>query len=214
MGATDPLWAVLMRLVEWIGGTIFGVGGIATVVLLGAWAARRGLLDEPERHVRQLRTGAAWGLLIGVLGAQPFALMAAQWWQDPPLVPTLAAAVLHTVSGYAAGIGYACLGGLVAVRLHGRRGPVVGALVATGQRSLTCYLAQSVVFVAVLASYGGGLGDEVGVLHATLIALLTWSATVLLAVLLARTGYRGPFEVLLRRLTYRPAPPAVGEPSR
>jgi uncharacterized membrane protein YeiB len=79
---------------------------------------------------------------------------------------------------------------------------VVSALVATGQRSLTCYLAQSVVFVAVLAAYGGGLGDDLGVAQVSVVALLTWLGTVLLAAALAAAGRRGPFEALLRRLTY------------
>lgn len=209
MGTTDPLRALGLRLVEWLGLVLFGAGAVAPAVLVGAWAARRGLLDEPERHVRRLRTGAAAGLAVGALGAQPFALMAVQAWPDPSLAMTLVAAVLHSVSGYAAGLGYACLGGLAAVRLRTGRGPVVAALVATGQRSLSCYLAQSVVFVGLLASYGGGLGDQLGVAEVTVVALLTWLATVLLAAVLARAGLRGPFEVLLRRLTYGPTRPAT-----
>jgi len=159
MGTTDPLRALGFRLVEWAGVTVFGAGTVAAAVLAGAWAARRGVLDEPERHVGRLRTGAAVGLLVAVAGAQPFALMAAQVWDEPSVPVSLLAAVLHTITGYAGGIGYACLGGLAAVALRARRGPVTSALVATGQRSLTCYLTQSVVFVALLASYGGGLGD-------------------------------------------------------
>ena len=203
LGTTDPLRALGLRLVEWLGLVMFGAGIVAPAALVGAWAARRGLLDEPERHVRRLRTGASVGLAVGLVGAQPFALMAAQAWQSPSLPVTLLAAVLHTVTGYAAGLGYACLGGLVAVRLRTRRGPVATALVATGQRSLTCYLAQSAVFVALLASYGGGLGNELGVAEVTVVALATWLGTVLLAAVLARAGRRGPFEVLLQRLTYR-----------
>jgi uncharacterized membrane protein YeiB len=214
MGTTNPLLAAAFRLGEWIGVGLFQAGSVAAAVLVGAWAARRGMLDEPERHVPRLRTGAVLGLLVGVVGAQPLALMAAQWWQDPPLAESLLAAALHTMCGYAAGIGYACLGGLVAVWLRGRRGPVVSALVATGQRSLTCYLAQSVVFVALLASYGGGLGDELGVAQVSGVALLTWLGTVLLAAALAAAGRRGPFEVLLRRLTYRTAGRSAGTGSQ
>lgn len=202
----DVLAAAGFRLVEWVGLTAFMVLSVALMVLVGAWAARRRLLDEPEQHTRLLRTGAAVGLGIGVLGAQPFALMASQAWSDPSVPASVLAAVLHTFSGYAAGIGYACVGGLVATRLRGRRGPVSSALVATGQRSLTCYLAQSVVFVAVLAAYGGGLGDDLGVAQVAVVAVLTWLATVGLAVVLARADRRGPFEVLLRRLTYRSRP--------
>ena len=76
------------------------------------------------------------------------------------------------------------------------------ALAACGQRSLTCYLLQSVVFVAVLAAYGGGLGDRLGVAVTALLAVVTWAATVLIAEAMRRRGLRGPAEVVLRRLTY------------
>jgi uncharacterized protein len=69
---------------------------------------------------------------------------------------------------------------------------------------MTCYLLQSVVFVAVLAAYGGGLGNRLGLAEVTLLAIATWALTVLLADGMSRRGYRGPAEVLLRRLTYRP----------
>jgi uncharacterized membrane protein YeiB len=67
---------------------------------------------------------------------------------------------------------------------------------------MTCYLLQSVVFVAVLAAYGGGLGNRLGLAAIALLATVTWALTVLLADGMNRRGYRGPAEVLLRRLTY------------
>src|SRR5256885_17077470 len=105
-------------------------------------------------------------------------------------------------------MGYAALIGLVAARCRQQPGPVITALAACGQRSMTCYLAQSVVFVAVLAGYGGGLGDRFGVAAASLLGAGTWLATVLLADLMRRLGMRGPAESLLRLLTYgRPDTP-------
>lgn len=77
-------------------------------------------------------------------------------------------------------------------------------LAACGQRSLMCYLLQSVVFVTVLAAYGGGLGDRFGIVEIAALATVTWALTVLLAEGMSRRGYRGPAEVLLRRLTYGP----------
>jgi uncharacterized membrane protein YeiB len=68
------------------------------------------------------------------------------------------------------------------------------------------------VFVALLASYGGGLGDDLGVAQITGAALLTWLGTVLLALGLDRAGLRGPFEVLLRRLTYGTSRPVPADP--
>jgi len=45
-----------------------------------------------------------------------------------------------------------------------------------------------------------------GIAEIAVLAGVTWVLTVLLADLMRRSGYRGPAEVLLRRLTYRPIP--------
>ena len=79
---------------------------------------------------------------------------------------------------------------------------IVEALRATGERSLSCYLAQSVVFVALLPAWTLGLGGTLGTAEATALGLLTWLLTVFGADALARRGRRGPAETLLRRLTY------------
>lgn len=102
-------------------------------------------------------------------------------------------------------MGYAALIGLVALRIGNRRGPVVLAITACGERSFSCYLFQSVVFVALLSSYTLGPGETLGTAEVAVIALATWVVSVLLADLLRQAGVRGPAEVLLRRLTYRTA---------
>jgi uncharacterized membrane protein YeiB len=94
---------------------------------------------------------------------------------------------------------------LVAVRVGEHRGPVVRLLVAGGQCSLSCYLFQSAVFVALLTPWGLGWGAWLGTAEVAVVALGTWLVSVLLAALLRRTGRRGPAEALLRRLTYRRA---------
>jgi uncharacterized protein len=80
---------------------------------------------------------------------------------------------------------------------------VVTALAAVGKRSLSCYLAQSVLFAPVLAAWGLGLGAHLHSATMALYATGVWLATVVLAYLLERAGQRGPAEVLLRRLAYR-----------
>ena len=71
-----------------------------------------------------------------------------------------------------------------------------------GTWSMTLYLSQSVVFVAVFATVAGGLGSSASLTAATVTGLLVWLAGVLVAGLLARAGHRGPAELLVRRLTY------------
>jgi uncharacterized membrane protein YeiB len=186
--------------------------GVFGAVAAGAWAARRGLLDEPERHRPLLRRVAVVGLTAAVVGGLPMALMAAQYWTTPPLWAALAAGSLHALGGYLGGFGYAALFGLLAVRVAERgTGPVTGALRACGQRSLSCYLAQSVAFAALLPAWTLGLGDGAHLWQTALVAVGTWLVILVVAAVSARAGVRGPAEVLLRRLTYgSPRVPATG----
>jgi uncharacterized protein len=219
MSITDPLVAAALRAIEWIQLTvILSFFSLVPALLLGVWAGRRRLLDEPERHRPLLIRVAVLGVGLAAAGGLPMALMAASWWPDPSEAATVLAGVAHALTGYAGGVGYAAIAGLIAVwvrnRNQDRPGPVVTALAACGQRSMTCYLLQSVVFVAVLAAYGGGLGNRFGLATTAALAAATWALTVLLTDGMARRNYRGPAEVLLRRLTYRRSgPPNRGEAS-
>jgi uncharacterized protein len=205
MAVRDPILAALARSVEWLGtGFLTQAIGVFAAVALGARAARRGLLDEPERHRRLLVRVAAAGLAAAVLGGLPLALMAGQVWASPPVAAVLAGGSLHALSGYAGGLGYAALFGLVAIRAARAGGPVTRALQACGQRSLSCYLAQSVAFVALLPAWTLGLGAHARLWQAALLAVGAWLVTVAVAALSDRAGYRGPAELVLRRLTYGP----------
>ncbi len=203
MSLTAPLVAAGFRVMEWVWLTItVAAFGLVPALLLGVWAARRRLLDEPERCRPLLVRVALLGVGLAAAGGLPMALMAAQWWPEPSANAVAIAGMLHALTGYLGGVGYAAIAGLVAIRVRDRRGPVVTALAACGQRSMTCYLLQSVMFVAVLAAYGGGLGDRLGLAATAILATATWALTVLLADLMRRRNYRGPAELLLRRLTY------------
>ena len=177
---------------------------ISTVVpfLVGVLAARHRVLEEPRRHLGLLRGAAFVGIPLGALGGLPLALVKAGAWPGYSPLDAMIAGGLHQVTGYAAGFGYAALIALIAVRLSDRRGPITNALEALGQRSLTFYLAQSVAWAALFASY---------TLHVQLtspalavgIAVAVWLTTVVLADLMRRRNTRGPAEAALRRLTYR-----------
>jgi uncharacterized protein len=170
--------------------------------LLGILAARHRLLENPQEHLRLLRAIAFIGIPLGVLGGVPMALGKAGFSAEYTQLDALIAGGLHQVSGYAGGFGYAALVALIAAGLAGRRGPVTNALSALGQRSLTFYLAQSVVWAALFASYTLHLSLGSPAVGAG-IALAVWLASVLLADLMRRRGMRGPAEAALRRLTYR-----------
>ncbi|MBW0091863.1 DUF418 domain-containing protein [Pseudonocardia oceani] len=195
----DPAFALVLRAVEWLSsGFVLQAVAVFGMVALGAWAARRRLLDEPAAHRALLVRVAVGGLVTAVVLGLPFALAAAE------LVPQGVGALvlgagLHTVGGFAGGAGYAALFGLLALRAPG---PVSGALVACGRRSLSCYLAQSVAFVVVMPAWTLALGERASVAQALVIAVLTWLVVLAVAVVSERAGVRGPAETLLRRLTY------------
>jgi uncharacterized membrane protein YeiB len=203
MTVADPVGAAVARSVEWlVTGFLWQAAAVFAMVALGAWAGRARLLDEPERHRRLLVRGAAVGLAAAVLSALPLALAAVGTWDAPSRTLLLVAGALHTAGGYAGGIGYAALFGLLALHVPEPAGPVAGALQACGQRSLSCYLAQSVAFAALLPAWSLGLGDGARLWQASLVGVGTWLVILVVAALSARAGLRGPGELLLRRATY------------
>ncbi|WP_432542443.1 DUF418 domain-containing protein [Kineococcus sp. SYSU DK002] len=174
-------------------------------VLVAFLAARHRVLEQPAEHLPLLRRTAVTGIAVGwgvgvVLALQNLGALGVDRSLDFGLLP------LQLLSGLACGLGYAAAFGLLAARRGARRGPVVRALQATGRRSMTCYVAQSVVLAPLLSAWGLGLGAHLSSWSVALVAVATWGATVALAVALERAGRRGPAETLLRRLAYpRPA---------
>lgn len=182
---------------------LLGPIGFAAPYLIGLWAGRHRILEQPERHRALLATVAAVGIGAAVLGAQPVALMLAGVTAVPDSRTLELIGPLHDATGVLGGFGYAALVTLVAPRLSGHRSRVVAALAATGQRSMTCYLAQSVTWALVFTPYLLGLADDLTVTTTALLATATWLGTVVLADRMGRQAYRGPFELLVRRVTYR-----------
>jgi uncharacterized membrane protein YeiB len=199
--------AVADRLTEWP-GTVLSMLPFILFVWVGAWAARRRVLEEPAKHLRGLRLGAVLGLGVAVLGGLPMGLLGGGFLTvDPAIGPAIK--LLYEGSGFFGGIGYLCLFGLLAHRLSRtmaapRDNLVVGAVAALGQRSLSGYLFQTVAWLVLASPFLLALGDGRG--STTFIAagcgLGVWLLTVVGAYLMHRRSYRGPAEILLRRLTY------------
>ncbi len=207
-----PSWpdSVLPRLAFWpllvLGQGLLGLV-VPVCVLLAFWAARRGVLERPEQHRRLLVRVAVGGIGVAWLGGLPHALQHVGLLGVPESVSWVFAAT-HPVTGMLGGLGYVAALALLAERLRrtgAQDGAVVRALTAVGKRSLTCYLAQSVLCAPLLSAWGFGLGAQLGSAATAALAVGVWLVSVLLAVLLERAGRRGPAETLLRRLSYGPA---------
>jgi len=204
--AANPsyLEAAATRLPLWAFAITSGLFSLVlpAAFLLGMLAARHRVLERPAEHLRLLRTSAVLGIAIGwgtglVHGLDHIGAIA--------LATPAALTPINFATGLGTGLGYAALMGLVAHRLQRRGGETplpARAVVSLGRRSLSGYLAQSVLFMPLLAAWGLGVGAQLSSASAMLVGLGTWLLTVVVAYALDRAGKRGPAEVALRRLTY------------
>lgn len=206
------LVSVLFRLSTWF--VLLFVNGfgfvLPTAILIGMWAARHRVLEEPERHRALIRRVAALGTALGLAGALPGALKHVGAFDPAPYygLSDVAMGATAWTSGLAGGLGYVALFALVSGFLtrRGRPPVVVTSVAALGKRSLSGYLVHSIVLVPVLSAWGLGLGAHLTSFTMALFALGLWLLTVVVAALMERGGRRGPFEILLRRLSDRQRP--------
>lgn len=204
--------SILPRLTIWPFLVIFqGVLSLVVpiAVLLAFWAARNGVLERPDEHRRLLVRVAVVGLAIGWGGGAVHGLHHLGVLSIPEHVSWVFSAT-QPITGLLGGLGYIALFGLISAALQRHRtepGPVTGAITAVGKRSLSAYLAQSVICAPLFSGWGLGLGAFLGSAVTAAIAIGVWLVTVVGCNLLERRGQRGPAEWLLRRLAY-------GRPSR
>lgn len=196
-------WAINLAALPLIGGTI------VLAFLLGHWAARRGLLEDPAAHRRLLARCAAVGLPVGALGGAVHAVALDRLAGTGGEAPLLLAATgfLHQVSAPFLTAGYVGALALVAARGTGARRTSLVA--SAGRLALTNYLTQSLVASLVFAGYGLGLYGEVGAAASLGIAAVLWSVQLVVSAAYLRRLDFGPVEYLLRWWTYRARPAPV-----
>jgi len=193
---------------------------LLTPMALGALAARIHLLERVGENRDLLVPLCRWGLLLGLLGAVP---LAAVLLLDPAHAHLDSAVVLggmgvlHQYSGLAGALGIATGAALLAewtraeraVAGEGERRPfsraaalrtALGGIEALGALSLTAYVSQSVLYLALFPPYTLDLGARLGSAGTAGIVLLGWLAMIPVATWLRCRGRRGPLEALVRRL--------------
>lgn len=207
LSSPDYLSSVMARLSEWSVHTLTLVGFIL-IVWLGVWAARHRILEEPARHVGKLVVGTTIGLGVAIVGGVPMGLFSAGYLHPDEQTLQLIT-LLHQASGMFGGMGLVSLFGLLSLALTKRSvaprsNPFVGAIAALGQRSLSGYLFQSLSWVLLASPYTLALGSRTS--SPTFVAagcsVAVWLISVAASALMQRHSYRGPAEMLLRRLTY------------
>src|SRR5699024_11202568 len=149
---------------------IMDIGLLSPVAL----AALYRLLEDVGLHADLLRPLARWGLGIGLIGAIPLTVVLIA---DPHHLILTSQTVLgilgviHQLTGVPGAVGAAALAALIA---HRFRGPLLRAIEALGAMALTAYIAQSLVFVALMPAFTLGLGARLGTAGASAIALGGW----------------------------------------
>jgi uncharacterized membrane protein YeiB len=197
---------LIFRLISWLMAVIINTAlfPVALAVLVGVWAARRRLLEEPDRNLGLLRRIVAVGLPVSILGAVPLALINAGLW---PAAHGWWAQAAHVITGLAGGFAYAAIFGLIGRRVS-PTARWTRPLAAVGQRSLTSYIVMEAALILLSSTAFLGLGAGIGPAGASVIAVVAWLIAAVLANLLRLANRPGPAEWLLRRLVNRRRAPA------
>ncbi|WP_280415341.1 DUF418 domain-containing protein [Nocardia carnea] len=206
--ARMTMWPVQITVVQGPIGLVVPVS-----ILLGFWAARHRVLERPQEHRRLLWVTAIAGIGIGWGFGLVHAL--AHTGVISGMEPAMAALLApQMATGLLCGLGYVAVFGLIGGRLADRPlGPLAHSVTAVGKRSMTCYLAQSVLCAPLLAAWGLGLGAELGSASMAAFAIGVWIITIAYALWLERRASPGPAENLLRRLVYGPSEKTPGPPA-
>ncbi|MEX3505655.1 DUF418 domain-containing protein [Corynebacterium sp. LK2510] len=184
---------------------------IGALVLLGIVWAREGYLTDVDTHRRVLLTWVGIAAAVVVTVGLPLGL-AAVGVIDPAL--ELPLSMINSTVGLLTGPGI--LAGLalavnpIQKRMHAEfaaHGTTTAPawmypFVALGKRSMSGYLAQSFLFVALVMPFGLGLGLDATVTGKTAVGVLVWLITLVLASAMEARGIPGPFEQTHRRLAY------------
>ncbi|WP_342068838.1 DUF418 domain-containing protein [Yoonia algicola] len=185
--------AVLFRSIgfAFIVPTFLVIQGISALgwFCLGLAAVKSGMIDEAGHPL--WRRARRWCLLPGVL----LGLAGAAIWQWGAPAPGV---VLTVVSAPVATLGYL---GLIAA-FSRPPGPIMSKALAAGGSSLSIYLGQSIILSTIFAGYGFGLWGAVDRLTAVATALVVTAGLVSALLLWRRYFQLGPFEWVLRRITY------------
>jgi uncharacterized protein len=184
---------------------LFFMPNVFGMMLLGLYAARRGILADVEAHLGLFRWLLRWGLPIGLLANLVYALASEASSRAVPSLASLAGTAALGLGGPLMALSYAA-----GLSLLVRNSPAwrqrLRPVSLAGRMALTNYLLQSLIQTLFYYGYGLGFygtGPAFGIAFAVAIYLaeLAFSAWWL-----ARYRF-GPAEWLWRSLTYGAAQP-------
>jgi uncharacterized protein len=171
--------------------------------LLGFYAGRRQLLEQPEAHLPLFRRLCIWGLVIGLVGN-------ALWVATTALIHS---GTLAASSGWVLAAQLPIYLGLIAMAAFYLSGIVLlwrrqswrfrlAHLAPVGQMALTNYLTHSLLYLGLFYGFGLALLGRVGATFCLVISVAIFGAQILFSSWWLRRFRFGPAEWLWRSLTY------------
>ena len=177
----------------------FAVAQLGALTIIGyLWARERVLIDVAE-HRKTLITWTVIGAAVVLCIGLPWGLAAAGVLPPELEMPFY---MLNQGFGMFTGPGILAALALATDSLRNEVPAWARAFVALGKRSMSGYLAQSFLFVAIVMPFGLGLAHDAPVSGQLGAGTLVWLITLALAVLLDRAGKQGPFEWAHRHVSY------------
>lgn len=169
-------------------------------VLMGVWLGNLNLLIKPHDHIKLLKQLTIGCLTISLVGAIPLVLINDGWF--PSLFIAGVVYGIHILTGFAGGVGYAALFGLLGLGIK-YSNVIVEAITAMGKRSLTFFVIHEVLIVILLSPIAFNLGAYLSVTTSVLLGIVMWAVTLSVAYFMNRRQIEGPLEKYMRYLTYK-----------
>ncbi|MGP4062342.1 DUF418 domain-containing protein [Halobacillus sp. H74] len=169
-------------------------------VLMGIWMGKLNLLVEPQNYINLLKKLTVICFAISLVGALPLVLINDVWFPSFFIAGVIAG--IHILTGFAGGLGYAALFGLLGLSIN-YHGVIVKAITAMGKRSLTFFVLHEILIVIILSPIAFNLGAVLTVTTSVLLGIVMWAVTLSVAYFMDHRQIEGPLEKYMRNLTYK-----------
>ena len=177
------------------------LGSLFPLLLLGAYVARRGILENIEEHLLFFRRVLWWGLAIG-MSCSTLTLLGETLLKDhllPFSVRQLKS--LSDVVGIRA-LGFSYASGLILLLRNQKWRKRLTPIATVGRTAFTNYLLQTVFAVILFFSVGLGLYGQVSPILGAILAITFFAFQILLSSWWLKKFRYGPVEWLWRSFTY------------
>ena len=177
------------------------LGSLFPLLLLGAYVARRRILENVEDHLALLRNVFWWGLALGLAGSSLTLLGETLLRNETLSFPVRQFKSMSDVIGIRA-LGFAYASGIVLLLQNRKWKERLAPLAAVGRTAFTNYLLQTVAAVALFYSVGLGLYGKVSPVLGACLAVVIFAVQVKVSTWWLTKFRFGPAEWLWRSLTY------------